>query len=127
MRPLGISMILIGLSEEGVPSIFKLDPAGYYVGFNATSSGAKQTEITNSLDKVWRNQNGDAYKGLQTTEGVIELALSTISSAHATDFKADELELGIVTTEQPKFRKVTEHSRLFITTTGLTHGLSVNL
>lgn len=106
MRPLGISMILIGLSEEGQPSIYKLDPAGYYVGFHATASGAKQTEITNSLDKVWRNQNGEQYKGLQTTEGVLELALSTISSSHQTDFKAEELEVGIVTTDSPKFRKV---------------------
>lgn len=106
MRPLGISMIIIGLSEEGSPAVYKLDPAGYYTGFNATASGAKQTEITNSLEKVWRNQNGDAFKGLQSTQGVLELALSTISSAHATDFKPTELEVGIVTTEQPKFRKV---------------------
>ncbi len=40
-------MILIGMDEERGPQIFKLDPAGYYVGFNATASGQKQTEATN--------------------------------------------------------------------------------
>ncbi|MCO5551093.1 hypothetical protein L7F22_004590 [Adiantum nelumboides] len=54
MRPLGISIILIGLdpNPEKGPQIFKIDPAGYYVGFRATASGAKQTEAINYLEKT---------------------------------------------------------------------------
>lgn len=52
MRPLGISMILIGVDEElGTPQLFKLDPAGYYVGYKATAAGAKQQEALNHLEK----------------------------------------------------------------------------
>jgi 20S proteasome subunit alpha 1 len=40
-------MILIGPDDERGPQIFKLDPAGYFVGFKATASGQKQTEATN--------------------------------------------------------------------------------
>jgi 20S proteasome subunit alpha 1 len=40
-------MILIGVDAERGPQIFKLDPAGYFVGFKATSSGQKQTEANN--------------------------------------------------------------------------------
>ena len=62
MRPLGIgmslkkakarakrllAMVLIGPDDERGPQIFKLDPAGYFVGFKATASGQKQTEATN--------------------------------------------------------------------------------
>jgi 20S proteasome subunit alpha 1 len=41
------AMILIGPDDERGPQIFKLDPAGYFVGFKATASGQKQTEATN--------------------------------------------------------------------------------
>lgn len=40
-------MILIGPNDEGGMQVFKLDPAGYFVGFHAVSSGQKQTEATN--------------------------------------------------------------------------------
>jgi 20S proteasome subunit alpha 1 len=40
MRPLGISMMIVGLDTKG-PQVFKIDPAGYYVGFRATAAGAK--------------------------------------------------------------------------------------
>jgi len=111
MRPLGISMILIGLSEEGEPAIFKLDPAGYYVGFKATSSGTKQTEATNHLEKIFKKNEDtdDTLKSLaQGSDGVVELALSTLQTVLASDFKANEVELAIITKQDPKFRKMTE-------------------
>ncbi|CAD6938672.1 unnamed protein product [Tilletia controversa] len=61
MRPLGVSMILIGLDFErdddtgkAKPQIFKIDPAGYFVGFRATAAGAKQTEAINFLEKKFK-------------------------------------------------------------------------
>lgn len=48
MRPLGISMILIGPDDEQRgPQVFMIDPAGFYVGYKAVASGQKQTEATN--------------------------------------------------------------------------------
>jgi len=40
-------MILVGPDEERGAQVFKLDPAGYFVGFKATAAGQKQTEATN--------------------------------------------------------------------------------
>jgi len=57
MRPLGISMILIGIDIELGPQIFKLDPAGYFVGFHATAAGQKQQEAMNFLEKKWKKLN----------------------------------------------------------------------
>jgi hypothetical protein len=44
-------MILIGIDAELGPQIFKLDPAGYYVGFKATAAGQKQTESINFVSR----------------------------------------------------------------------------
>lgn len=45
------AMILIGYDDEMGPQLFKVDPAGYYVGYKATSAGAKQQESLNHLEK----------------------------------------------------------------------------
>ena len=51
-------MILIGLDQEFGPSpqCFKLDPAGYFIGFHATAlaAGQKQQEAMNHLKKKWK-------------------------------------------------------------------------
>ena len=44
-------MILIGPDDERGPQVFKLDPAGFFVGFKATAAGQKQTEATNFVSQ----------------------------------------------------------------------------
>jgi 20S proteasome subunit alpha 1 len=51
MRPLGVSMILIGYDDERGPQLFKCDPAGYYIGYKATTAGTKHQEALNHLEK----------------------------------------------------------------------------
>jgi len=114
MRPLGISMVLIGTDPEYGPQVFKLDPAGYFVGFHATAAGQKQQEAMNHLEKKWKKlDNGGgaddaekAGKKLGYAE-VIEIAIEAMSTVHATDYKPGEIEIGIVSSaedESPKSR-----------------------
>ncbi|TKA57706.1 hypothetical protein B0A53_00855 [Rhodotorula sp. CCFEE 5036] len=90
MRPLGISMIIVGVDPDLGPQIFKLDPAGYYVGFHATAAGQKQQEATNVLEKAYK-------KGFNfsSPDDVVEHALATLGQVLATDLKAGEVEIGI--------------------------------
>lgn len=78
-------MILIGLDPEFGPQCFKLDPAGYFIGFHATAAGQKQQEAMNHLEKKWKKlDNGkgseDATKAGKTLSRaeVIEVCLQTL-------------------------------------------------
>jgi 20S proteasome subunit alpha 1 len=51
MRPLGVSMMIIGVDDEKGPLLYKSDPAGYYVGYKAVGAGAKQQEVISYLEK----------------------------------------------------------------------------
>jgi Proteasome subunit len=51
-------MILIGIDPEFGPQCFKLDPAGFFVGFHTTASGQKQQEAMNHLEKKWKKLDG---------------------------------------------------------------------
>lgn len=127
MRPLGICMrafsdccsftytdvhafstalIIIGIDEERGPQVFKLDPAGYYVGFKATSTGQKQQESMNHLERLFKKDEGESLK--LNKEEVVESAITALSSVCATDFKATEIEIGICSTteEGSKYRTV---------------------
>ncbi|KAK0467819.1 20S proteasome subunit [Desarmillaria tabescens] len=103
MRPLGISMILIGMDPEYGAQCFKLDPAGYFVGFHATAAGQKQQEAMNHLEKKWKKLDSgrgaddaaQAGKSL-SRDAVIEMAIEAMSTVHATDYKPGEIEIGIV-------------------------------
>src|SRR5947209_501644 len=112
MRPLGVSITLISLDDEHGPSLYKVDPAGYYTGYKATASGPKQQEAINHLEKKLKNK--DAAPG--TWEEVVELGITTLSTVLSQDFKATEIEIGVVGVPkvgqeggqpQPTFRKLT--------------------
>ncbi len=126
MRPLGVSAILIAIDEERGPQLFKTDPAGYFVGYKATaagasrierlahelfclthswvvySTGAKDTEANNHLEKKLKTG-----ASLGTTE-TIRAAIGALQSVLAEDFKASEVEVGLVTTTDAAFRTLSE-------------------
>lgn len=70
MRPLGINMMIVGLDSdpERGPQVFKVDPAGYYVGFRATAAGVKQTEAINFLEKQFK-KGSSSIPGINASAG----------------------------------------------------------
>ncbi|KAJ3197033.1 Proteasome subunit YC7alpha/Y8 (protease yscE subunit 7) [Irineochytrium annulatum] len=102
MRPLGVSMILIGYDDEAGPQLFHSNPAGYFVGAKATAAGAKETQASNHLEKKFKKDPQ------LSEEETIEMAITTLSTVLSIDFKSTDLELAIVSKENQTFRRLTE-------------------
>lgn len=107
-------MILIGMDSERGPQCFKLDPAGYFVGYRATASGAKQQEANNHLEKLLKKEPGTQGHVTLAGDEAVEVALTTLSTVLATDFKSTEVEVGIVTEKEPNFKVVRVSSSLTV-------------
>ncbi|KNE55974.1 hypothetical protein AMAG_01821 [Allomyces macrogynus ATCC 38327] len=104
MRPLGVSMILIAVDEETGPQVFKVDPAGYYVGYKATCAGTKHQEAFNLLEKKFKKPNVCESLDL---DAAVELAITSLSSTLSADFKAKDIEIGVVQGHE-RFRTLSE-------------------
>lgn len=102
MRPLGTAITLIALDDERGPQVYKCDPAGFFVGYIGTAAGAKATDMMNYLEKELKNGGTTGYLG-QDTNATLEMAVQAMTSVLGQDFKATDLEIGLVTKEEPSF------------------------
>ena len=105
MRPYAVETIFGGIDEEQGPLLYKIDPAGHYYGYRACASGVKEQEAINHMEKQFR-QKPDLDKTMSETE-TVKLAVSTLQAVVGQEFKATDIEVGIVTKAQPKFRTLT--------------------
>lgn len=104
MRPLGVTITLISVDDEFGPQLFKCDPAGYYVGFKATSTGPKQQEAMNHLEKKLKKKEYAPGDWKQ----VVELAITALSNVLSVDFRKNDIEIGVVGIDGDNtFRKLT--------------------
>ncbi|KPJ02194.1 PREDICTED: proteasome subunit alpha type-6-like [Papilio xuthus] len=102
MRPLGCSMMLIAYDPETGPAVYKTDPSGYYCSYKAVAAGAKATDANAYLEKKLKKR---AALG---TEEAVQLAVGCLAQVLAVDFKAADIEIGLVTKEDPRFRVLSE-------------------
>jgi len=106
MRPLGIAMIIIGMDVEGenqIPQLYRCDPAGYYVGYKATSAGQKEQEANNFLEKRYK---ADANPNL-SYDDTVQFALACLQNVLGSDLKASDLEACVVRKGALKFTRLT--------------------
>eukprot|EP00013_Stygamoeba_regulata_P020061 CAMPEP_0177645816 /NCGR_PEP_ID=MMETSP0447-20121125/9449_1 /TAXON_ID=0 /ORGANISM="Stygamoeba regulata, Strain BSH-02190019" /LENGTH=244 /DNA_ID=CAMNT_0019148321 /DNA_START=100 /DNA_END=834 /DNA_ORIENTATION=+ len=102
MRPFGTTMIMIGIDDETGPQLYKIDPAGTSVGYKGAVAGEKTPVTTNFLEKKLKGDPELSY------EETVQLGITALQAAYNTDFKANEVEVAVVTTADPTFRLLTE-------------------
>ena len=109
------------MDDEKGPQLFKVDPAGHFLGFKACAAGLKEQEATNLLEKaVKRAEEADGGVAAAAAGGggggggeaagprvslvgeeAVRLAISTFQSLLTADFKAEEIEVGVATAGAP--------------------------
>jgi len=102
MRALGVSTIFVGIDDEKGPQLFRTDPAGHYLGFKGCAAGAKEQEAHNFLEKKYKNNPSF------TVKETIETAIIALQNVVGSDLKPGDLEVGIVTKDNPKFKTLSE-------------------
>jgi len=102
MRPIGAATVFVGIDEEDGPALFCQDPSGVALGYKAVAVGAKEQEAMNMFEKRFKTTTD------LDTQATVNLAISTLQSTLSMDFKPSDIEVGIVTKENPLFRKLTE-------------------
>ncbi|KAM6585403.1 hypothetical protein CsatB_012405 [Cannabis sativa] len=96
MRPLGEFAMVLGFDDEFGPCLYKCDPAGHFFGHKATSSGLKEQEVINFLEKKMKNNPDFTYEE--------SIQVNIILPFLQKDFKASEIEVGVVKQDNPVFR-----------------------
>lgn len=104
MRALGVVAIYCGIDQGCTkPQLFKVDPAGHYLGYKATSAGVKEQEAQNYLEKHIK-----AAEGPMDHQAALETAIVTLQEVVGADLKPTEIEVAVIRAEDGVFKTLTE-------------------
>lgn len=104
MRAFGIVTIFAGIDPVLGPQLFRCDPAGHYLGYKACAAGFKEQEATNFLEKRVKAA-GEAGMNLKEA---MESALIGLQTVVGSDLKPGDLEMAVMTVEEPKWKVLSE-------------------
>eukprot|EP00808_Paulinella_micropora_P000745 g32368.t1 len=102
MRAYGVIPIFGGIDEEKGPQLYRVDPAGHYMGYKACSAGPKEQEANNLLEKKLKAKPEMDFKE------ALKCAVLTLQTVVGSDLKPSDIELAVMTTGNPKFRTLSE-------------------
>lgn len=105
MRAYGVVSMFGSIDEEKGPQLYRCDPAGYYLGYKATSAGQKEQEANNYLETFVKKHTADE-KYAPSFEKTIEGAIVGLQNVVGSDLKPDEFEVMVINKDGVK--KLTE-------------------
>ncbi|EAR92119.1 proteasome subunit alpha type protein (macronuclear) [Tetrahymena thermophila SB210] len=105
MRPYAVETILAGYDNELGPLLYKNDPSGYFCGYRAVASGIKEQDAIHQLEKEFKKDKNATSMSFDKT---IEVAINTLKNILNREFNPTDIEIGVVSKEQPKFKKLNE-------------------
>lgn len=108
MRPLCVISMLYSIDEEKGPQLYKIDPAGFYLGYYATATGEKEQGTINYLEREFKK------KKELTDEETVQLAIKSLQNSLNTDFSKNDIEIGVVRKDNrvPRVLTIDETERI---------------
>ena len=104
MRPLCCVTLLFGIDDEKGPQLFKIDPAGYFVGYKATAAGETEQGATNQLEREFKKLPIN-YK---TKDVAVKAAVKTLQNRLSMEFRGNDIEIAIATVDDPTVKILTQ-------------------
>mmetsp|Transcript_64199 Transcript_64199/g.101816 ORF Transcript_64199/g.101816 Transcript_64199/m.101816 type:complete len:244 (-) Transcript_64199:62-793(-) len=102
MRPFGCTSMFFSIDDEKGPSLFMIDPAGFFSGYKACAAGAKENEAQNALEKIVKKK-----QALPETE-TIQQAILCLQTVMGMDFKEGDIEVSLVSRKRPGVVRLSE-------------------
>ncbi len=97
VRPFGVSLLLAGVDEK--PRLYETDPSGALLEYKATAIGAGRNVVMEYFEKEYRDD--------MTLDEAIIHGLIAMKKAIEADLTPEGLEIGVVRTDDRKFRELT--------------------
>lgn len=109
MRLHACSGIVIGMDEDCKPSLFKFDPTGFCAGYKACVVGSKEQESTAVLERLLEKRKKHAVGTVEDDiRKTIVLAIEALQTSLSFELKATEIEMAIVSKNNPFFTELSE-------------------
>jgi len=98
MRVHATSVLLVAVDSESGAELYKVDPAGSCLAWRGAAAGDKEAEAINTLEKRLKKKEPADEKE------TIQFAIASLQTVLSADFKAEELEVGVVSADKRTFR-----------------------
>jgi len=92
-RPYCTVVILFSIDSEKGAQLYKVDPAGSYMGYKGTSAGEKEQTAANNIEKQMRK-----YSTLNKEE-TIKVAIKSLQETLSAEFKPTDIEIAVVSSD----------------------------
>ena len=99
VRPFGVSLLMAGLDADGTPKLYQVDPSGAYFGWKATAIGKNYLNAKAFLEKRYQDE--------MELEDAVHTALLTLREGFEGEMTSENIEVGIVSKADGKFRVLT--------------------
>ncbi|KAJ1917511.1 Proteasome subunit alpha type-6 [Mycoemilia scoparia] len=118
MRPLAVTMLFCGYDAETGPSLYKVEPSGFYAGYHAIAEGKKSTDINNrlgtlinELSKSTDSNAGDSGqddRSEKDTYQCIKNIINVLEKVYDTKIKETDIEIACVSKSSPTVKILSE-------------------
>ena len=93
--------MIFAIDDEKGPQLFKVDPAGYYVGYKATAAGEKEQGATNQLEREFKK------KSKLSRDEAVKVAVKALQNTLSMEFRSTDIEIAIATKTEPNIKIMT--------------------